>query len=51
MNDIPKLVELIERIETLDVNSEIANRIRINKQTIIGITLIHSEYYMLIIAC
>lgn len=37
MNDVPKVVELIERIETLDVNAEIANRIRINKQTIIGI--------------
>jgi len=37
MNDIPKIVELIERIETLDVNSEIASRIRINKQTIVSI--------------
>lgn len=37
MNDVPKVVELIERIETLDVNQEIANRIQINKQTIVGI--------------
>lgn len=37
MSAIPKVVELIAKIETLDVNSEIANRIRINKQTIIEI--------------
>lgn len=37
MNDVPRVMELINLIETLDVNSEIANRIRVNKQTIVGI--------------
>jgi len=38
MNDVPRVIELINLIETLDVNAEIASRIRVNKQTITGIS-------------
>jgi hypothetical protein len=37
MNEVPRVIELINLIETLDVNAEIVNRIRVNKQTIVGI--------------